>query len=47
MSRKAGKTKVCSRCGKEKSYSDFYRNMTKSDNHNSICKSCQKEVNEN
>lgn len=47
MTRKANRKKKCSRCGKIKSYSDFYRNMTKSDNHNNICKKCQKEVNKN
>jgi len=45
MSRKADKTKVCSMCGKRKSYSDFHRNMSKSDNHNGICKECQRKVN--
>ena len=34
--------KRCTSCGKEKSLSDFYHNVTKSDRHNSICKDCQK-----
>ena len=34
--------KRCSSCGREKALSEFYHNVTKSDNHNSICKDCQK-----
>ena len=34
--------KRCTSCGKEKSLSDFYHNVTKSDRHNSIWKDCQK-----
>ena len=46
MTRKSPVTKQCQRCGSEKSYSDFHRNMTKTDNHNGICKQCQDEVNQ-
>lgn len=45
MSRKSDVTKTCSKCKQIKSVSDFYLNMTKRDNFNSICKVCQKEVN--
>ena len=32
--------KKCPRCNNEKEYSDFYRNKTKADGHNSWCKEC-------
>ena len=35
-------TKVCSRCKKEKSLSEFYKNKTKSDGFNYHCKECFK-----
>ena len=37
--------KVCGRCGKEKTLSDFYHNSTKNDHHSGICAKCQLEVN--
>ena len=46
MPSKSTVLKICQKCGKEKSLSDYHRNRTKSDNHNGICKDCQKEVNE-
>jgi len=44
MPRKSTIFKVCQKCGKEKSLSDYHRNKIKSDGHNGICKDCQKEV---
>lgn len=46
MSRKSTVLKVCQKCGKEKSLSDYHRNKTKKDGHNGICIECQKEVND-
>ena len=45
MSQKSTVLKICQKCNKEKSLSDFHRNRTKEDGHNGICKECQKEVN--
>jgi len=45
MSQKSTVLKICQKCHKEKSLSDYHRNKTKSDGHNGICKDCQKEVN--
>ncbi len=47
MARKSTVFKICQKCNKEKSLSDFYRNKTKEDGHNGICKVCQEEVNKN
>ncbi len=47
MARKSTVLKICQKCHKEKSLSDFYRNKTKKDAHNGICKVCQEEVNKN
>lgn len=45
MSKKSTIYKICQKCKKKKSLSDFHRNRTKKDAHNGICKECQKEVN--
>lgn len=44
MSRKSTVIKVCQHCKIEKSLSDFYRNRTKPDGHNGICKVCQAKI---
>ena len=45
MTRKSTHFKTCQMCKIQKSLSDFHRNKTKPDEHNGICKECQKEVN--
>ena len=45
MSRKSTVKKTCQHCRIEKSLSDFYRNRTKDDGHNGICKVCQAKIN--
>ncbi len=45
MSRKSTVKKTCQHCRIEKSLSDFYRNRTKDDWHNGICKVCQAKIN--
>lgn len=39
------KEKKCNKCGETKVLDDFYHNITKTDGHNGICKSCQRAVN--
>lgn len=45
MSRKSTIMKPCQMCKEIKSLSDYYRNRTKFDAHNGICKDCQAIVN--
>ena len=45
MARKSTIIKRCQHCRKSKSLSDYYRNRTKTDGHNGICKECQLWVN--
>lgn len=41
------KTKVCSKCGQEKSVEEFYAHSTAKDGLQPYCKYCQKEVAQN
>jgi len=41
------KTKVCSRCGKEKPLSDFAKNRSRSDGYAHYCKECDRKRNSN
>ena len=37
-------SKKCQRCNQDKKLSEYYKNITKTDDYNGICKVCQKEV---